>query len=213
VFIGYSIPGWAFGMLLILFLATGRFYDVMPLGGLKTTKYESLPTMIQDAEPREKLVDEFGLFNWEKLSPQSKLIDTVWHMLMPVFCYMLGSFATLTLLTKNAVMDNLGQDYVRTAFAKGLSPLRVIFLHTLRNSMIPLATGLGHAVSLIMAGSYLIEFTFDIKGIGLLGYESLIERDYSIVMGILTINTILVLAGNIISDILYALIDPRIRFE
>ena len=111
------------------------------------------------------------------------------------------------------MMDNLGQDYVRTAFAKGLAPRRVIFLHTLRNSFIPLATGLGHAIGVIMAGSYLIEQVFNIPGLGFLGFEAIVGRDYTVVMGVLTINTLLTLLGNILSDVIYALVDPRIRFE
>ena len=110
-------------------------------------------------------------------------------------------------------MENIGHDYVRTAFAKGLSSRRVIFVHTLRNSLIPLATGLGHALSILMAGSYLIESVFNIQGIGYLGFTSIVSRDYTVVMGILAINILLTLFGNIISDLLYALIDPRIRFE
>ena len=110
-------------------------------------------------------------------------------------------------------MENLGQDYVRTAFAKGLSEKTVIFKHTLRNSLIPLATGLGHMLSIILAGSFLIEKVFNIKGFGLLGYESLISRDYPVVLGTLVISTILGLLGNIISDLLYCVIDPRIRFS
>ena len=143
----------------------------------------------------------------------SKFLDRSYHMLLPVFCYLMGSFASLTMITKNSLMENLGQDYVRTAFAKGLSPRRVIFLHTLRNSLIPLATGLGGAIGVVMAGSYLIEVVFNIDGIGYLGYTSLVGRDYMVVMGILAVNTVLILVGNILSDILYALIDPRIRFE
>jgi len=111
------------------------------------------------------------------------------------------------------LMENLSQDYVRTAFAKGLPEHRVIFLHALRNSLIPLCTGLGHAIGIIMAGSYLIEKVFNIDGIGYLGYTSIIERDYAVVMGVLVINTLLILLGNILSDVLYVLVDPRIRFQ
>jgi len=161
----------------------------------------------------EDVSDEFGTFVWEKLSTTSKIIDNACHMVLPVFCYMMGSFATLTVLTKNSLLENLSQDYVRTAFAKGLSPRRVILLHTLRNSLIPLATGLGHALGVIMAGSYLIEVVFNIDGMGYLGFTSLLSRDYMVVMGVLVINIVLVMLGNILSDVFYALIDPRIRFE
>ena len=213
VFIGYSIPGWAFGALMLLFLSSGRFYDVLPLGDIKTGSYDDLPAAAKALDAQEDVSDDFGTFEWDKLSLVSKLIDNIYHMFLPVLCYMIGSFATLTVLTKNSLMENLGQDYVRTAFAKGISPRRVIFLHAMRNSLIPLATGLGHAISVVMAGSYLIEFVFNIDGIGYLGYTSIVGRDYTVVMGVLAINTVLILSGNIISDILYALIDPRIRFE
>ncbi len=213
VFVGYSIPGWALGALLLVFFASGRFYDILPLGDLKSGAYSDLPAVAKMIDEEDNVVDEFGEFEWNRLSFPAQLVDRAYHMLLPVFCYMMGSFATLTVLTKNSLMDNMGQDYVRTAFAKGLSPRRVIFLHTLRNSLIPLATGLGHAISLIMAGSYLIESVFNIDGIGRLGYLSIVGRDYTVVMGVLTVNTILILLGNIISDFLYALIDPRIRFE
>ena len=169
--------------------------------------------MIQKFEPRDEVSDDFGTFEWEKMSPFSKVVDRAYHMALPVFCYMLGGFATLTVLTKNSLMENMGQDYVRTAFAKGLAPRRVIFLHTLRNSLIPIATGLGHALGLMMAGSYLIEWIFNIDGIGYFGFTAILQRDYMVVLGVLVVNTVLMLLGNIFSDMLYALIDPRIRFE
>jgi microcin C transport system permease protein len=142
-----------------------------------------------------------------------RFLDTAWHMALPVFCYILGLFASHTVLMKNSLMENLGQDYVRTAFAKGLSENVVIFKHALRNSLIPIATGLGHMLSIILAGSYLIEKVFNINGFGLLGYESLIARDYPVTLGILVIGSMLKLFGNIASDFLYCLIDPRIRFS
>ncbi len=213
VFIGYSIPGWALGVLLLTFLATDRFADILPLGDIKTGSYQNLPQIIKDIEQDNVIYDDTGTLIWEKMSFTSKLIDRIYHMILPVFCYMMGSFASLTILTKNSLMENLGQDYVRTAFAKGLAPRRVIFVHTLRNSLIPLATGLGHALGYIMAGSYLIEMVFNIDGIGYLGFTSILQRDYTVVMGILSLNVMLTLFGNIFSDILYAVIDPRIRFE
>ena len=142
-----------------------------------------------------------------------RTLDTLWHMILPVFCYVLGMFASSTVLMKNSLMENLGQDYVRTAFAKGLSERVVIFKHALRNSLIPIATGLGHMLSIILAGSYLIEKVFNINGFGLLGYDSLIARDYPVTLGILVIGSMLKLFGNIVSDFLYCLIDPRIRFS
>ena len=213
VFIGYSIPGWAVGVLLLTFLASGRFLDVAPLGSIHSSSYNSLPRVVKAMENEEDLVDKSGLFNWSKLSYLSKQIDQTWHMALPVFCYMLAGFASLTVLVKNSLMENLGQDYVRTAFAKGLAPRRVIFVHTLRNSLIPLATGLGSALGIIMTSSYLIEVVFNIHGIGFLGFNAIVQRDYMIVLGVLVVNTVLLLMGNILSDFLYAVIDPRIRFE
>jgi len=188
VFIGYSIPGFALGAMLLVLLGGGSFWNVFPLGGFRSE-------------------------NWESLSLFGKVADQLHHTFLPVLCYMVGGFATLTVLMKNSLLENLGQDYVRTAFAKGLSERRVVFLHAMRNSLIPIATGLGHAISLVMAGSYLIERVFNINGIGYLGFDAVVERDYAVVMGILVINTGLTLLGNILSDVFYVLIDPRIRFS
>lgn len=215
VFVGYSIPGWALGTLLLVLFAGGRFpaITVFPLGGFRSTAYDELPSIVKDMEDLEDITDEFGSFEWERLSLLSRIIDQLYHTILPIFCYTIAFFAPLTILTKNSLMENLGQDYVRTAFAKGLRARRVIFVHTLRNSLIPLATGLGNSLGLLMAGSYLIEWVFNIDGIGYLGYTSIVGRDYTVVMGVLSINTLLLLLGNILSDFLYALIDPRIRFE
>jgi microcin C transport system permease protein len=188
VFAGYAMPGFAFGGLMLILFGGGSFWDVFPLGGFHSP-------------------------DWEYLSFFEKISDLASHTFLPVVAYMLGSFATLTILTKNSVIENLSQDYVKTAFAKGLSERRVIFQHALRNSLIPIATGLGHAISLVLAGSFLIEKVFNIDGMGLLGYQSIIQRDYPVVMGILVISSLLLLIGNIISDMLYAVIDPRIRFK
>lgn len=213
VFIGYSVPGWALGALLLVLFAGGQFFDIFPLGGFRSDSYDDLSGIVKRWEDPDQVSDDFGSFDWQKLSFPSKVIDQVRHTILPVFCYMMGSFASLTVLMKNSILENIGQDYVRTGFAKGLSSRRVIYLHTLRNSLIPIATGLGHAMGLLMAGSYLIEYVFNIDGIGFLGYMSIVRKDYTVVMGILSINILLMLFGNIISDVLYALIDPRIRFE
>ena len=187
VFMGYSIPGWALGAVLLVLFGGGSFWDVFPLGGFRSP-------------------------NWANLPWYEQVWDQLHHTILPVIAYGVGSFATLTVLMKNSLMENLGQDYVRTAFAKGLSERRVILLHAVRNSLIPLCTGLGHALSFMMAGSYLIEFVFNIDGVGYLGFTSIVERDYAVVMGILVFNTTLNLFGNILSDVLYVLVDPRIRF-
>lgn len=190
VFIGYSIPGWAAGIVLLTLFGGGSFWNVFPLG-----EFRSAPEI------------------WAGLSFWGKVLDQLHHTVLPVSCYVIGNFAALTILMKNSLMENLGQDYVRTAFAKGLHEKVVVFKHALRNSLIPIATGLGQVFSLILAGSYLIERVFNINGIGMLGYTSIIDRDYPVALGILVIGSLLKLLGNIISDILYCLIDPRIRFS
>jgi microcin C transport system permease protein len=188
VFLGYSIPGWALGTGLLVLLGGGSFWSVFPLGGFRPG-------------------------DWEYLSAGGKIVGQAHHMFLPVLCYMVGSFATLTILAKNSLLENLGQDYVRTAFAKGLDERRVIFVHALRNSLIPLATGLGHVFSLILAGSFLIERVFNIDGMGYLGYTAILQRDYPVALGILVIGSLLMLLGNILSDVIYAVVDPRIRFK
>ena len=166
----------------------GSFWDLFPLGGFRPN-------------------------NWEYLTWWGKITSQLHHMALPVLCYMVGSFATLTILMKNSLLDNLGQDYVRTAFAKGLTERRVVFVHALRNSLIPIATGLGHVFGLILAGSFLIERVFNIDGMGYLGYTSILQRDYPVALGILVISSMLMLLGNIISDVIYTVVDPRIRFQ
>lgn len=188
VFLGYSVPGWALGTALLVLFGGGSFWSVFPLGGFRPD-------------------------NWEYLSVWDKFMGQLRYMFLPVVCYMGGSFATLTILAKNSLMENLGQDYVRTAFAKGLDERRVIFIHALRNSLIPLATGLGHVVSVILAGSFLIERVFNIDGMGYLGYTSILQRDYPVALGIVVIGSLLMMTGNILSDVIYATVDPRIRFK
>ena len=111
------------------------------------------------------------------------------------------------------MLEIMKQDYIRTAFAKGLTERRVIFVHALRNSLIPIATGLGNVIGLILAGSFLIEKVFNIDGMGYLGYTSILQRDYPVALGILVIDSVLMLVGNILSDMIYVIVDPRIRFQ
>ena len=184
VFVGYSIPGYALGVLLLSYFGG----DIFPLHGWRSP-------------------------NFDELSLLGKIKDQLHHAFLPILCYMVGSFATMTVLMKNSLMENLSQDYVRTAFAKGLSEKRVIFFHAVRNSLIPLATGIGGMIGVVLAGSYLIEKTFGIDGIGLLGFYALIDKDYNIMMGFLVVGVTIRLIGNLISDLTYALIDPRIRFK
>jgi microcin C transport system permease protein len=188
VFLGYSIPGWALGTALLVLFGGGSFWNIFPLGGFRPD-------------------------NWQYLDFFHKVTAQIHYMFLPVLCYTIESFATLTILMKNSLMENLGQDYVRTAYAKGLSEKRVIFVHALRNSLIPVVTGLGNMISLILAGSFLIEKVFNIDGMGYLGYTSILQRDYPVALGILVIDSVLLLVGNIFSDMIYVAIDPRIRFK
>ncbi len=184
VFIGYAIPGYALGILLLSYLGG----DYFPIHGWRSE-------------------------NWIELSFWQKIWDQVHHAFLPVLCYMVGSFATLTVLMKNSLLENLSQDYVRTAFAKGLTEKRVVLFHAVRNSLIPIATGIGTMIGLFLAGSYLIESVFGIDGIGMLILNALLDRDYNIIMGNLVLITSIRLFGNLISDLTYAFIDPRIRFK
>src|SRR4029077_4599536 len=188
VFLGYSVPGWALGTALLVLFGGGSFWSLFPLGGFRPD-------------------------NWQYLSFFGKVTAQIHYMFLPVLCYTIESFATLTILMKNSLMENLGQDYVRTAYAKGLSEHRVIFVHALRNSLIPIATGLGSEISIILAGSFLIEKVFNIDGMGYLGYTSILQRDYPVALGILVISSLLLLVGNILSDMIYVVVDPRIRFQ
>jgi len=186
VFIGYAIPGWVVGVLMLVVFAS--HWEIFPLGGLMSDDFEDFTRLGQ-------------------------LADIARHTVLPLVAYVAGSFTVMTFLMKNSLMDNLAADYVRTAIAKGL-PFKVAVLkHALRNSLIPIATSFGNNISVILMGSFLIETVFNINGMGLMGYESVVERDYPVVMGILVISSLLSLIGNILSDICVALVDPRVKFE
>ena len=184
VFTGYSIPGYALGVLLLVYFGG----TIFPLHGWRSPNFDELTLM-------------------------GKIFDQIHHAFLPIVCYMIGSFAGMTILMKNSLMENLSQDYVRTAFAKGLSEKKVVLFHAVRNSLIPIATGIGSFLGIVLGGSYLIERTFGIDGIGMLAFNALLDKDYNIMMGFLAVTTIIRLIGNLISDLTYAAIDPRIRFK
>lgn len=186
IFVGYAVPGFVLASLLVVYLAARMGW--FPTGG-------------------------FISENFDSLSLGGKVWDVMHHAALPLVCYMIGSFAFMTLLVKNNLMDNLAADYVRTAVAKGAGFKRAVLVHALRNSLIPLATTLGHIVSAFVAGSVLIEMIFEINGYGLLSYYAILDRDYPVVMGLLVLNVLLLMVGNILSDFFVALTDPRIRFE
>ncbi len=186
IFMGYAIPGWVAGVLMLVLFSS--HYDVFPLGGLVSELFEEMSLL-------------------------EKLWDIVWHTVLPLFSYVIGSFTVMTLLMKNTLMDNLSSDYVRTAIAKGLPFRKAILNHAMQNSLIPIATSFGNNISIILMGSFLIEKVFNIDGMGLLGYESILDRDYPVVMGILVISSLLFMLGNILSDLCVAFVDPRVRFK
>lgn len=186
VFAGYAVPGYVLGALLLLFFSVER--DWFPMGG-------------------------FTSHDFHTLTPGGKVLDLLHHTTLPLICYLIGSFAVTTMLMKNNLMDNLAADYVRTAVAKGVPFKRAVTGHALRNSLIPIATTFGQNITLLVGGSFLIETIFDIDGFGLLGLTSIFDRDYPVVMGIVLLASLLLLIGNILSDILVALVDPRVRFR
>ena len=189
VFAGYAIPAFALGMLLKTLLCgtSEAFWDVLPLGGFESDGFASLPL-------RAKIADRFA------------------HMVLPIVCYMAGSFAMLTLLVKNSLLDQLGADYVRTVLARGASMRRAVWAHALRNALVPVATGFGGVLAVFFAGSVIIESVFDIPGMGKLSLEALETRDYPVFLGLLSATSILGLAGQLLSDLAYVAIDPRVRF-
>jgi microcin C transport system permease protein len=188
VFAGYVIPGYALGILLIIFFAGGSYLSWFPIGNMVSDNFESLP-------------------------PLAQALDFLHHMVLPVFCYVIGDFALLTLLMKNSIIEELNKDYMRTAMAKGLSFRRAVWGQAFRNALIPIATGVGSILAVFFTSSLLIERVFDIDGMGLLFFNSMIGRDYNVVLGIIILSSLLVMLGRLLSDIIYVAVDPRIRFD
>lgn len=186
VFLGYSVPGFAIGALLVVYL--GARLDWFPLGGLTSIDFDTM-------------------------SLWGQVLDLAHHTVLPLLCYVIGCFAYTTMLMKNSLMENLSADYMRTAVSKGVSFRRAVVTHALRNSFIPIATALGGIIPLLIGGSMLIERVFDIQGFGVLSYQALMDKDYSLIMGCLVISALLMIVGHLISDILVAIIDPRVQFE
>ena len=186
IFIGYAIPGYALGSLLLLYFSVRL--DWFPMGG-------------------------FVSYDFQDKSFLDKAFDLVKHSVLPLTCYMIGSFALVTMLLKNHLMDNLAADYIRTAIAKGVSFRQSVTRHAMRNSLIPIATTFGQNITLLVSGSFLIETIFDIDGFGLLALTAILDRDYPVVMGVVLLSSLLLLIGNILSDFLVAMVDPRIRFQ
>jgi microcin C transport system permease protein len=189
VIIGYAIPSFLFAILLIVLFAGGSFWSIFPLRGL-----------VSD--------------NWHEMNLVSKVLDYLWHMVLPISALVISGFASLTLLTKNSFLEEINKLYVMTARAKGLTERRVLFGHVFRNAMLIVIAGMPAAlIHVFFAGSLLIEVIFSLDGLGLLGFESAVNRDYPVVFGTLYIFTLLGLLLHIIADLSYTVVDPRIDFE
>lgn len=186
IFLGYSIPGFALGALMVVYM--GVRWRMFPMFGLESDGFADMST-------------------WEQIK------DRAWHTVMPLTCYIVGGFAFTTMMMKNNLMDNLAADYVRTAVSKGVSFNKAVFRHAFRNSFIPIASTLGQLITILVTGSILIETVFDIQGFGLLQLQSLIGRDPFVIMGTLTISAFLLIVGNILSDLIVAMIDPRVKYH
>lgn len=187
VLVGYAIPGFVLGVALLVIF--GGQLQWFPLRGLTSS-------------------------NWEQLSWWSQVVDYLWHIALPVTASVLGAFAVITMLTKNAFLEEIRKQYVLTARAKGLSERRVLYRHVMRNALIPLVTGFPAAfIGAFFTGSLLIETLFSLDGLGLLSYESVIRRDYPVVLGTLYLFTLIGLVTKLISDLCYLWVDPRVKFE
>jgi microcin C transport system permease protein len=187
VLVGYAVPGFVLGVALLVVF--GGQLQWFPLRGLTSS-------------------------NWEHLSWGSKVVDYLWHIALPVTASVLGSFAVITMLTKNAFLEEIRKQYVLTARAKGLSENRVLYRHVMRNALIPLVTGFPAAfIGAFFTGSLLIETLFSLDGLGLLSYESVIRRDYPVVLGTLYLFTLIGLVTKLVSDLCYVWVDPRVKFD
>ena len=189
IIVGYAIPGFLFAVLLIILFAGGSYFDWFPLRGLTSDNFDSLST-------------------------GGKILDYLWHISLPVLAMTIGAFATTTLLTKNSFLDEISKQYVTTARAKGLSEVKVLYHHVFRNAMLIVVAGFpGAFVGAFFTGSLLIETIFSLDGLGLLSYESIINRDYPVVFANLYIFGLVGLIITLLSDLTYVLMDPRIDFE
>ncbi|MDU5452418.1 microcin C ABC transporter permease YejB [Pseudescherichia vulneris] len=189
IIIGYAIPAFLFAILLIVLFAGGSYYDLFPLRGLVSANFDALP--------------------WYQ-----KITDYLWHITLPVLATVIGGFAALTMLTKNSFLDEIRKQYVVTARAKGVSERAILRNHVFRNAMLLVIAGFPATfISMFFTGSLLIEVMFSLNGLGLLGYEATVSRDYPVMFGTLYIFTLIGLLLNILSDISYTLVDPRIDFE
>lgn len=188
ILIGYAIPGFVLGIALIVLFGGGSFWAVFPIRGL-----------VSD--------------DWHSLGAIAKVLDYLWHMVLPITSGAVGSLAVMTMLTKNSFLEEIGKQYVTTARAKGLSENQVLYRHVFRNAIIPIITGFpGYFIASFFTGSLLIETIFSLDGMGLLAYQSVLNRDYPVVLGTLYFFTLIGLVARLLSDLSYLYVDPRISF-
>lgn len=189
ILVGYAIPGFVLGIVLIVLFGGGSFWSIFPLRGL-----------VSD--------------NWASLSLGMKILDYLWHMVLPITASSVSSLAVMTMLTKNSFLEEINRQYVITARAKGLSERRVLYGHVFRNAIIPIITGFpGAFIGAFFTSSLLIETIFSLNGMGLLAYDSVMNRDYPVVLGTLYFFTLIGLICRLLSDLSYVIVDPRISFE
>ena len=188
VLVGFALPGFVLGVVLIVLFSGGSFLEWFPLRGLTSD-------------------------NWEELSWPARIVDYFWHLVLPLICLTIGSFATLTMLTKNTFIEEIRKQYVLVARAKGLSERTVLYKHVFRNALLPIVTGLPAAlVAAFFGGALLIETLFSLDGLGLLSYESIVRRDYPVVLASVYLAALIGLGIKLLSDLLYVLVDPRVQF-
>lgn len=189
ILVGYAIPGFVLGIALIVLFGGGSFWNIFPLRGL-----------VSD--------------DWTSMTLGMKILDYLWHMVLPITASAVGSLAVMTMLTKNSFLEEIRKQYVLTARAKGLSEKQVLYKHVFRNAIIPIITGFpGYFIASFFTGSLLIETIFSLDGMGLLAYQSVLNRDYPVVLGTLYFFTLIGLISRLLSDLSYVVVDPRISFE
>jgi microcin C transport system permease protein len=189
IIVGYAIPGFLFAVLLIVLFAGGSYWRIFPLRGLTSD-------------------------NWDQLTLAGKVLDYLWHIVLPITAMSISSFATLTLLTKNSFLDEINKQYVMTARAKGLTERRVLYGHVFRNAMLIVIAGFpGLFLAVLFGSALLIETIFSLDGLGRLGFEAAVQRDYPVVFATLYVFALVGLLVGLLSDLTYTLVDPRIDFE
>ena len=189
IFFCYAMPSFLFSILLIVVFAGGQYLDLFPLRGLTSD-------------------------NWDTFTPVDKVLDYIWHLILPVLAMAIGGVASLTMLTKNSFLDEINKQYVLTARSKGLASKQVLYGHIFRNAMLVVIAGFpASLIGMLFTGSLLIEVIFSLDGLGLLGFESIVNRDYPVVFGTLYIFSLIGLVVNLLSDLMYHIVDPRIDFE